>query len=186
MSTICLTSSLTVIDYHENVLSQGKLRPNLSFFWRNLDHSNIANTHQFIPLISVVYGSTLPTLCDVVPHNGSKWPTWFVDLFSQMVISQLLVNKSEWNKAHFVANLIAFKLNTNLNSDYISGVFLGIKNPKCMVFIDTPCTVHNILVDIVQLLRNSTRFNKRTLTFEFNTFQVWQGEVLFRFHWEKV
>ena len=36
------------------------------------------------------------------------------DLFSQMVISQLLVNKIEWNKFHFVANVIAFKMNTNL------------------------------------------------------------------------
>ena len=36
------------------------------------------------------------------------------NLFSQMVISQLLVNKIEWNKFHLVANLIAFKINTNL------------------------------------------------------------------------
>ena len=37
-----------------------------------------------------------------------------------MVISQLLVNKFEWNKVHFVSHLIAFEMNTNLNSDYIS------------------------------------------------------------------
>ena len=34
---------------------------------------------------------------------------------SQMVISQPLVNKFEWNNFHFVTNLIAFKMNTNLD-----------------------------------------------------------------------
>ena len=35
-----------------------------------------------------------------------------------MVIYQLLVNEFQWNKVHFA---------TNLNSDYISMLFLGIK-----------------------------------------------------------
>ena len=38
----------------------------------------------------------------------------------EMAISQLLVNQIEWNKFHFVENLIAFKMNTNLTSDYTS------------------------------------------------------------------
>ena len=56
-----------------------------------------------------------------------------------MVISQLLVNKIEWNKAHFVANLIAFKMISNLKSDYTS-VFPGDENLIVWVFY-TVCTV---------------------------------------------
>ena len=60
------------------------------------------------------------------------------DLFSQMVISQLLVNKIELNKFHLVANVIAFKLNINLTSDYTSIFFCEWKS-QCPVFSDTDC-----------------------------------------------
>ena len=40
-------------------------------------------------------------------------PRDLLTLFIQMVISQLLLNKIEWNKCHFVANLIPFQMNLN-------------------------------------------------------------------------
>ena len=49
-----------------------------------------------------------------------------------MAISQLLVNEFERKKVNFVANLIAFKMNTNLNSDYLSFLPIGyiwLKHP---------------------------------------------------------
>ena len=61
------------------------------------------------------------------------------DLFIQMVISQLLLNKIEWNKFNFVANLIAFKMNTNLTLDQTSIISWGWKS-HCMFFSDTVCT----------------------------------------------
>ena len=53
---------------------------------------------------------------------------------SQMVISQLLVDTIEWNKCHFVANVIAFKMNIHLTSDYTS-LFLGDENPIVCFFL---------------------------------------------------
>ena len=44
----------------------------------------------------------------------------------------------QWNKFHFVANLIAFKMITNLTSDYTSIFFLGMKIPLSR-FSDTVC-----------------------------------------------
>ena len=60
-----------------------------------------------------------------------KWLTWFVDLFSQMIISQLLVNKVEWNKAHFVYYL---------NSDYTSVFFSKGWQSHCMGLFYTVCS----------------------------------------------
>ena len=51
-----------------------------------------------------------------------------------MVISQLLVNTIEWNKFHFVANLIAFKM-----TPYILQFFPGDENPTVQFFSDTVC-----------------------------------------------
>ena len=66
-------------------------------------------------------------------------------LFSQMVISQPLVNKIEWNKFHFVANLIAFKMNTNLNSDQTSILSWGWKS-HCMFFF-----WHSLYISLILL-----------------------------------
>ena len=61
-----------------------------------------------------------------------------MNYFSKMAISQLHVSEFEWNKVHFEADKITLKMNTNLNSDYIS-FFPGDKKSGCMVFLDTVC-----------------------------------------------
>ena len=64
-----------------------------------------------------------------------------------MVITQLLVNTIEWNKLHFVANLIAFKMNTNLTSDHSSLLSWGWKS-HCPVFSDTVCNSKEPMVGL--------------------------------------
>lgn len=39
------------------------------------------------------------------------------EFFSKMAINQILLNEFEWIKVHF--NLTAFKINPNLNFDYV-------------------------------------------------------------------
>ena len=61
-----------------------------------------------------------------------------------MVITQLLLNESGWNNVHFVANLVGFKININLNQAILN-FFLGnenpIENPIVCFFSDTVCSV---------------------------------------------
>ena len=87
-----------------------------------------------------------------------------------MVISQLLVNKIEWNKFHFVANLIAFKINTYLTSDYTSIFFLGMKIPLSSFFSDTVCiTLDKFscggLLSGINGKNNRTLFDKTMIVF---------------------
>ena len=62
-----------------------------------------------------------------------------------MAISQLLVIEFEWNKVHFVADIIAFTMNANLNSDYKFNFFPGDKNPMVwfVLTLSVSCILHN-------------------------------------------
>ena len=62
-----------------------------------------------------------------------------------MVISQFLVNKIEWNKFHFVAHLIAYKMNINLTSGYTSSFFLGDENPIVCFFSDPVVVLFHLI-----------------------------------------
>ena len=67
---------------------------------------------------------------------------WFLVKMCKSVFLPLqaiasLVNKIEWNKFHF-ANLLAFKMNTNLTSEYTS-IFSCWWKSHCMFFFLTRC-----------------------------------------------
>ena len=93
----------------------------------------------------------------VVARLGESGPRDFLTS-SVKWLSQLLVNKIEWNKFHFVPNVIAFKMNANLTSDYTNRTILqffpGMKIPLSCFFLTQSVCFHSFVMMSSRLKRH--------------------------------
>ena len=89
-----------------------------------------------------------PHHCEVMTLWMTSYPKIIkfaqIDIFALPLLCSgimLLVNKIEWNKLHFVANLIAFKMVINFTSDYTSILFSWGWKSHCPFFFLTQSVV---------------------------------------------